>query len=209
MDDIERQLRESAVDKDDADHVPTFRAINLADGRHGIRLENIYWRVLGDAAKHHGLSLARYIGGIATGQHEAKNLTSLLRVSAARWLVDQLEETRSHTGPGVIDALVQASPSPAIALHEDKRIVSYNQAFLNFIQSRFSRFSSNSMARGLRLSLDIPISELAETLRKADGKPVRTGFVLGLDDQRLRGQLSATLGPSPDKTTIIGFVAPL
>lgn len=191
----------------DEDFVPKFRALKVGGSRRGIRLEQIYWTILNEIAAQKGMGLGQYVESVAARFPEAVNITSVLRVNATGWLHDRYEEARRHTGLAVVDALVQACPSPAFALQEGKRIVAYNQAFIGYIQARFSRFSSTSMAKELRLSLDVQIGELAEMLKKADGKPVRTGFVLGIEDQRLRGQLSTTLAPSPDKMTILGYVA--
>lgn len=53
-----------------------------------------------------------------------------------------------------------------------------------------------------KAAIDVP------TIRaSATNRPVRTGFVRGVEDQRLRGPLSTTLAPSPDTVTILGYVA--
>ena len=206
----QRVIGESvASDARDEDFIPKFRAVKVGNSRRGIRLEQIYWTTLNEIASQKGMGLGQYVEGVARSFPEAVNITSVLRVNATGWLHDRYDEARRHTGLAVIDSLVQACPSPAFALQEDKRIVAYNQSFISYIQARFSRFSPASMAKGLRLSLDVQIGELAEMLKKADCKPVRTGFVLGIDDQRLRGQLSTTLAPSPDKMTFLGYVAPM
>lgn len=190
-----------------SDYAQEFRAVKVGSGRRGIRLEHIYWQVLKEITGKQKRSLGDFVAEASGEFPDASNITSVLRVKAARWLWQELQDARSLTSAGVIDGLVQASPAPAFALGEDKRILAYNQAFLNYIQSRFSRFSSSSFAGSFRLSLDVQFSDLAETLRKSPGRPFGTGFVIGFDDQRLRGRLSTILGPSSGQITIIGYVA--
>lgn len=190
------------------DFRPVFKALKSGKERRGIRLEQIYWTVLKQIARSRGLPLGRYVEEVAASLPNDANITSALRVTAVRWLSQRESELSRHTGPAVISAIVQACPTPAFALQDDKRIVAYNQAFIAYIRARFADFSSASMAKGLRLTLDVQIADLVETLRQAGNRPVRTGFMLGIEDQRLRGQLSTTLAPSPDRTVIIGYVAP-
>lgn len=191
---------------DDRDMVTRFRAVKVGDHRRGIRLEQIYWDVLAEMTQRERLPLAHYIEDAARRFPDAVNITSVLRVLVTGWLRERNRELGELTSLGKVDALVQACPSPAFALQEDKRIVAYNPAFLNYVQARFLHFSQVLMAKGLRLSLDVQISELAEALRRAGNKPLRAGFVLGIEDQRLRGQLSTTLAPASDKVTILGYI---
>lgn len=192
--------------QESGDFATRFRAIRAGDARRGIRLEQIYWDILREMTAHEGISLARYVENAAEQFPDAVNITSVLRVLVTGWLRDRNRELAELTGSGRVDALVQACPSPAFALQEDRHIIAYNPAFLNYIQARFSRFSQVLMAKGLRLSLDVQISELVESLSRAGNKPLRTGFVLGIEDQRLRGQLSTTLAPASDKVTILGYI---
>jgi hypothetical protein len=43
-------------------------------------------------------------------------------------------------------------------------------------------------------------------LREDPRTPVNTGFALGVVGRRVRGQLKATLSPTPDKVMVIAFV---
>jgi predicted DNA-binding ribbon-helix-helix protein len=190
------------------DYVPVFRAVRHGDVRRGLRLERIYWNVLKEISRREGIPVGAVIDRIAGGASLQTNLTSAVRVNLMQWLSMELEHTRSHVGLRMVDRLVQACPSPVFALQEDRRIVAYNQAFLNFIQARFSRFSTALIGKGLRLALDMPIAELVATLLEADNRPVITGFAVGMDDQRLRGRISVILAPNPEKHTILGYILP-
>lgn len=192
--------------QDTEDFTTRFRAIQAGGSRRGIRLEQIYWDLLREITQSEGITLSRYIEDAAARFPDAVNITSVLRVQVAGWQRQRNRELVALTDSSGIDALVQACPSPAFALQQDKRIVAYNPAFLNYIQARFSQFSQALMAKGLRLSLDVQISELAEALRNAGNKPLRTGFMLGIEGQRMRGQLSTVLAPSSDKVTILGYI---
>lgn len=202
----ETDAPDTTASQADRDMATRFRAVKVGDRRRGIRLEQIYWDILGDITQREGIPLTRYLEDVDRRFPDAVNITSVLRVLATGWVRERNRELGALAGAGRVDALVQACPSPAFALQEDKRLVAYNPPFLNYIQARFSYFSQNLMARGLRLSLDVQISELADALRRAGNKPLRTGFVLGMENQRLRGHLSTTLAPTADKVTILGYV---
>jgi predicted DNA-binding ribbon-helix-helix protein len=202
------EQEEFSVAEETSDMTPRFRSIKTGSQRRGIRMEQIYWDTLQAISQHEGMTLARYIGDVADRFPDALNITSVLRVLAAAWLRDRNRELRQLTSLNRVDALVKACPSPAFALQENKQIVSYNSAFLHFVHSRLSYSPQGVTAKSLRLSLDVHITELAEALRRADNKPLRTGFVLGIDEKRLRGQLTTTLAPVSDKVTILGYVLP-
>lgn len=189
------------------DFAPIFRAVTVNRERRGVRLEKIYWNTLKEisAAKRQTL-------GDIVSQSEADfpadaNITSVLRVHCMRWLRSRLEAAHTLTDIGVADSLVQVSPVPAFALAEDKRILYSNQPFLRLIQSKFPKAIGETAGQGLRLSLDVQIQELVRTLRENNNKPVSTGFVLGVSDQRVRGRLNAVLAPTATQTVILGYVS--
>ena len=65
-----------------------------------------------------------------------------------------------------------------------------------------------AMARNLRLSLDVQIAELIESIRAKDNMPVGMGFVIGVENQRFRGRVNSVLAPVVDQAVIICYVLP-
>ncbi|MCV0395629.1 MAG: ribbon-helix-helix domain-containing protein [Rhizobiaceae bacterium] len=185
-----------------------FRAVRIGDARRGIRLEQIYWNALKEIAAAEGIAIGDLIRATEESFPDARNITSLLRVMCLGWIQTRLSSVKQLASLSMIDSLVQASPAPAFALTEDKRIVVYNQTFLNFVQSRFSMVTAGSMAKHLRLSLDVQLGDLIQSLSANRNKPVGVGFVLGLDEQRFRGRINVVLAPATEQAIVISYVLP-
>lgn len=189
------------------DYTPIFRAVKVGPDRRGIRLEKIYWNVLKELSVAEGRTLGDIVHQSEAEFREGANITSVLRVMCLQWLRAQLDAVQSQLGVHVIDSLVQVSPVPTFALTEDKRILYSNQPFLLFIQSKFPRVSAGTMGPGLRLSLEVQIQELVRTLKENGNRPISTGFILAVEDQRVRGRLNAVIAPSKAQTIILGYVS--
>jgi predicted DNA-binding ribbon-helix-helix protein len=189
---------------DDAELV--FRAVTARGERRGIRLERIFWSGLSDAAAARGQPLSQLVGDTASGLQAGGNLASALRVTVARHLRDSLEETRRRSSPQLAFAMLQACPSPAFALSADKKIVSYNRAFVTFIQSRFQATDATELLGGLRLSLDSQLDLLLAQLVQDPTAQVTTGFALGLFERRVRGQLRLALAPTTARQIVVAYI---
>ncbi|MBO6719223.1 MAG: ribbon-helix-helix domain-containing protein [Rhizobiaceae bacterium] len=183
-----------------------FRAVAARGKRRGIRLERIFWEVLTATASAEGKTMGDLVATTHDRLPPGGNLSSALRIVGARWLRERLDSYVRATLQENLFAILQACPSPAFALSEDKRIVHYNLPFLNFVQASFVGVERSEVMRGLRLSLDTQLETLLAQLYAHPAEPVGTGFVLGVAERRVRGQLKATLAPSPDKVTVFAFV---
>ncbi|MCR4268619.1 ribbon-helix-helix domain-containing protein [Nitratireductor sp. ZSWI3] len=188
--------------------VPRFRVIRVGDDRRGIRLEEIYWTILKDMASSGGVSVGDVIEGCEARLQPGGNLSSALRVEAARHLQQELGAARLRTGVQAVHNQVMASPSPSFALSDDKRLIAHNPTFMAYVRSRLSRLPQTSTVQGVRLSLDVPFADLVEKLKIPGGGVATVGFVVGVDEQLIRGRLNAVLAPLVDKDAIIGFILP-
>jgi predicted DNA-binding ribbon-helix-helix protein len=189
------------------DFAPVFRAVTVNRERRGVRLEKIYWNTLKEISAAKRQTLGDIVGKSEADFPAGANITSVLRVHCMRWLRSRLEAAHDLTKVGVADSLIQVSPVPAFALAEDKRILYSNQPFLQFIQSKFPKAIGEASGQGPRLSLDVQIQELVRTLKENRNKPVSTGFVLGVNEQRVRGRLNVVLAPTSTQTVILGYVS--
>lgn len=189
------------------DFAPIFRAVTVNRERRGVRLEKIYWNTLKEISTAKRQTLGDIVRQSEADFPADANITSVLRVHCMRWLRSRLEAAHDLTGVGVADSLIQVSPVPAFALAEDKRILYSNQPFLHLIQSKFPKAVGEAPGQGLRLSLDVQIQELVRTLKENRNKPISTGFVLGVNDQRVRGRLNVVLAPTTTQTVILGYVS--
>ena len=192
---------------EDGDFLPEFRAVSVGDHRRGIRLERIYWDVIREMASEGGLAVGEIVKTVANAYPDAKNVTSMLRTVAMKWALSRLDKSRRTFGSNIVNSLVLATPAPAIALGEDKKLVAYNQPFLAYVQSRFAIGPSTNVAKALRFALDVQVSDLIGTLNENGNQPVNTGFALGLDERRVRGRINVLLAPALDSVIVLGFLA--
>lgn len=191
------------------DAMPVFRAVAALGARRGIRLETIFWKTISAMAAANGRTLGQEVGESLTAVPKDGNLASTLRVQAARWLVGRVSELERITAVENVFAIVHASPTPAFVLSTDKKIVQYNQAFLNFIRANLPASELKDVARATRLSLDTQLEQIIELLTNNPKSPVATGFALGIADRRVRGQLRLALAPVASSTLVIAYITQL
>ena len=203
------QPSDKAVDRPpmrDAELV--FRGVEDGGVRRGIRLEAIYWQVLREIADARQKKIGALVGALLADAPEPVNTTAFLRVYCLRWSLDMLASERAITDPSGVGNLVRASPGPAFALGLDKRLIAYNQSFLNYIQARFSYAEAEPVNRDLRLALDVQLSTLVATLKANGNRPLEAGFTVGLGGRRLRGLLNALLAPASGQSIMLCYVLP-
>lgn len=186
--------------------VPVFRAINTPRQRRGIRLEAIYWDGLKNLAADANRSVGEIVEDVVDTAPGESNLASLLRVRVVGWLSERVRRLEALTDADTTDAIIQASPSPAFVLTADKKILFYNRAFLNLIQSRFVTIRPDAMQKGLRLSLDTQLDQVIEGLRSGSATSVVSGFAIGVEERRIRGSVNLVLAPVRRQAMVIAFV---
>ncbi|EKF17342.1 ribbon-helix-helix domain-containing protein [Nitratireductor pacificus] len=197
-----------ALPQDDWAFVPRFRVIRVGEERRGIRLEEIYWATLKDIADSRGVSVGEIVEACERRLERGGNLSSALRVEAAMHLRRAHEAARLRTGLKMVANQVQACPAPCFALSDDRKLIAHNLTFMSFVQSRLLRLPQRSTVQGVRLSLDVPFADLVEKLKMEDSGPATIGFVIGVDEQVIRGRLNAVLAPLVDRDAIVGFILP-
>jgi predicted DNA-binding ribbon-helix-helix protein len=205
---MEHPFEETGNGAHDEDTEPVFRVVEEGGARRGIRLERIFWRALREIAQVRQKKIGALVQSILEEAPQPINTTSLLRVYCLRWALNTLATANEMTGPSSVGNLVRASPGAAFALGLDKRIVAYNQSFLNFVQARFSYEESEPVNRDLRLALDGHLADLAATLKSNGNAPVEVGFVVGIGGRRLRGKLNALLAPASGQSILLCYVLP-
>lgn len=185
---------------------PVFRAITTPRKRRGIRLETIYWQSLKKIAETERTSLGETVERAMDEASGVDNLASVLRVSVTRWLSDRVRTLEALTQIEAISPLVHASPAPTFVITAEKRIVLYNRPLLNLIQSRFPNARADIVYKGLRLSVDTQIDQVIQRLKMGEGTVLSTGFVLGVEGQRLRGLLNFVLAPVHKQSMVIAYI---
>lgn len=188
------------------DAEPVFRVVEDQETRRGIRLERIYWQALRNIAHATAQRPGALVKSIIDQVPGLTNTTSLLRVYCLKWMIGELEAARRLADPSLVINLIRASPGAAFALGLDKRIVAYNQSFLNFVQARFSYTEQNLTGKDLRLALDVHLADLAESLKTNGNTPIVVGFVVGVGERRIRGNLNALLAPVSGQHIVLCYV---
>lgn len=186
---------------------PLFRAVKADGVRRGLSLEPVFWNALEDIAKRDNLTNGMLIAKIA--EHagpQSKNLSSEVR----SYLMDRMSQERSSLEEFLslvkVSRLVHACPAPCFILSVDKRILSYNKAFVGFLQLRFATVESGNFLKSLILTLDIPIERTIENLKDNSASNVTSGFSIGMSGQSVRGQLSLVYIEISGTPSVISYI---
>lgn len=193
-----------APGRDDAS--PVFRAVMAVGRRRGLRLEKSFWSALETIGKRDGVKISDIIERLEENGANTGNLASLLRVYALGWLESCLGEVEEKTAPEKLHALVNACPSPALALSEGKGLRFYNAAFLRYIRMSMPAAEFDQMHTKLQLKIDMNTGDLIERLKSGEAENISLGFVIGLNNRTVNGKLKAVLAPSGGEDFVIGYI---
>lgn len=183
-----------------------FRTVTTPDGRAGIRIEKIFWESLTDISVSLGIKRSALV---ATVIERAKagniNVASALRSYVA--LVQRNENARLKgllTTQQVVK-LQQLSPVPSFALTRQKRLISANAEFVQYLRGISGDPASAVTPEVAQLSLDRPIEELFEELR-SDGASARCVLTIRVDDRNRRAACKVVAVPPLPAQAIVGYL---
>lgn len=187
---------------------PHFRAINSGGKRRGFRLEGVFWKALEAVTRSEGVSVAEYItklNDIRTGE---SGLSSHLRASIMQKVLEQHERLCERIEKFNSRTIVAACPVPGFIISVNKRILYQNSGFLMYLQTRFNGLDSVEALGNIKLTLEAPLIDLIEEMKRDSSRPKYTGFTVGYGERRLRGRLSMALAPDmDDPPAAIAFVS--
>jgi hypothetical protein len=143
----------------------------------------------------------------ASQMPESGNLASLLRVLSLKWALRRLDTVEDISSMANINAIIQASPSPAILLTQEKKVQFFNDPFLSMLRQRLPLSDTAQLTKGLRFSVDTQIEEAIATLRRNKGKTLNTGFTIAVGTQTMKGQINLALAPTHEKSMLIGYIS--
>ena len=188
------------------DLIPEFRVVSSKGVRRGIRLERFFWTALRRRARERKLTIGALVEEIANANDDTANLTSAIRVTSAHWLAESNAELAKLSSLSLVSALLAACPSPAFTLTANKKILNFNAPFQTLIRRQLPLLRPDDNRQDMRLSLDVGVPDIFTRLDSNAGAPVVTGFVLGANDRRYRGQISAVRAPLRDPACLMAFV---
>lgn len=186
---------------------PHFRAVGSGAERRGIRLERIYWDCLSRITADTGISMANLVQRVATRFPENGNLASLLRVVAFRWVSGRLESQEDKAVLENLGAIVHASPVPTLVMTRERRILLFNEQFVNMLRLKFSIEKTTAIAWDLKFFIDAHIDEAIETLNAKRGSVIKTGFSAVLNGRSMQGKMNIASVPAQQKNMLIGYVS--
>jgi predicted DNA-binding ribbon-helix-helix protein len=187
---------------------PHFRAINSGGKRRGFRLEGVFWKALDAVTRSEGVSVAEYISKLNDSRTGDNGLSSHLRASIMQRVLEQHERLRDRFSKFNSKTIVAACPVPGFIISVDKRILYQNSGFLMYLQTRFTGLDSVEALSNIKLTLETPLIDMIEEMKRDSSRPKYTGFTVGYGERRLRGRLSMALAPDmDDPPAAIAFVS--
>jgi predicted DNA-binding ribbon-helix-helix protein len=185
---------------------PEFRVVVRNGNRRGIRLERFFWAALKRFAESRNITLGKVVEEIAQVAPETGNLTSAIRVACARWLADENAELRKLASLRSVNAVLTACASPAFAMSSSRKILTFNPAFQQLVRRHLTTQQSDDGRRDIKLALDLEVADIVARLAVDGDRPVVTGFVVGAEDRRYRGQINIVRAPASESEVLLAFV---
>lgn len=187
---------------------PHFRAINSGGKRRGFRLEGVFWTALEAVTRRDGLSVADYVARLSEHKTGESGLSSYLRASIMHRVLEQHDRLSHRIDSFSSRSIVAACPVPAFIISVDKKILFQNSGFLMYLQTRFSGLDNIEALSNLKLTLETPLVDLIEDMRRDSTRPKSTDFTIGYGERRMRGRLNMALAPDmDDPPAAIAFVS--
>jgi predicted DNA-binding ribbon-helix-helix protein len=179
-----------------------FRVLRLGKTRKGFRLETPFWQALEIVAREKGRTLEDEISAKLDTLPEGANQSSALRVGAiedmiAFWQVAESRASRLQWGH-----VLEASPSPAFALTESRRIICANSALVKAVRGH--RLADG--AGPTEISIDLPAQAVGETLRTGAHVLTNALFRSGPFRFSARARLVGHVNGAGTNRVVIGFV---
>lgn len=187
---------------------PHFRAINSGGKRRGFRLEGVFWKALDAVTRNDGVTVSDYVAKLNDHKTGDSGLSSFLRASIMQRVLEQDDKMRKRLESFNSRTIVAACPVPGFIISVDKKILFQNSGFLMYLQTRFTGLDSIEALSNIKLTLEMPLVELIDEMRRDSSRPKYTGFTVGYGERRMRGRLSMALAPDMDEPpAAIAFVS--
>jgi len=187
---------------------PHFRAINSGGKRRGFRLEGVFWKALDSVTRNAGMSVADYVSKLNDVKTGESGLSSYLRASIMQGVLEQHDRLLNRIESFNSRTIVAACPVPGFIISIDKKILYQNNGFLMYLQTRFTGLDNVEALGNIKLTLETPLIELIDEMRRDSSRPKYTGFTVGYGERRMRGRLSMALAPDmDDPPAAIAFVS--
>jgi len=149
----------------------TPRIIQFQGKRSCIRLENVYWNILEDAARAKKCKFNELVHNYYNDPRGERNKTAFLRCQAVEWLSNQVEEAQEqlHLKNTELQAILKVTIQPAIVFSKLQSLSRFNQAFRDWIVEHIGPRHVNLDYGKLRVSFRRSYNALMDLLDSGGG----------------------------------------
>lgn len=187
------------------ERVPEFRVVTVGTRRRGIRLERLYWRILGEIAERRGMRRSRLIASVLESEDLGNdNAASILRCFALDTIDGERSTLVGRTSSSYVIGLLQQAPIPAFAINRQKKLHQVNQEFIQLLRGISGDNTQRIHADVVQLTLETPLDELFQHLSEA--KSAHTNYLLQLDDKQRRGRTKLVAVPPSPAHVLVGYI---
>ena len=149
----------------------TPRIIQFQGKRSCIRLEDVYWNILEDAARAKKCKFNELVHTYYNDPRGERNKTAFLRCQAVEWLSNQVEEANEqlHLKNTELQAILKVTIQPAFVFSKMQSLSRFNKAFRSWINEHVGPRHSNLDYSKLRVSFRRSYNALMDMLDAGGG----------------------------------------
>jgi predicted DNA-binding ribbon-helix-helix protein len=158
------------------DNVPAFdsltpRIIQFQGKRSCIRLEDVYWGILEDAARAKKLKFNELVHTFYHDPRGERNKTAFLRCQAVEWLSGQVDVAHEQLRlkQTELRSILRVTIQPAIVFSKMQSVSRHNQAFRDWITEHLGPKAINLDYSKLRISFRRSYNAIMEVLAQGGG----------------------------------------
>lgn len=182
-----------------------FRTVTASAGRHGMRLEQTYWKALDNIAVASGMKRNAYIGHIVERAHEGGlNASSAVRSVVTDHLLSQNERLAPLANASRLLTMLQMAPSPSFALDRSKRIVKVNFEFMRYLRSVAGSTTGSVPVDTAQLTLDRPTEQIFAEVEP--GTSIECGVAIRVDNRERRSTARILVVPPGPASVLVGYL---
>ena len=178
-----------------------FRVLRLGRSRKAFRLEKPFWRALEIIARVKGRTLEEEVGSRLDGAPDGANHSSALRMGAIEDMIAFWQMAESRASRLQWAHVLEASPSPAFALTESRRIICANAALMRAV--RRHRLAATGPAE---IAIELPAQAMDEALRSGGHVLTTALFRSGPFRFSARARLAGHVDGPEASRVVIGFL---
>lgn len=179
-----------------------FRVLRLGSLRKAFRLENPFWQALEIIARQKGRTLEEEVRSKLDAVPEDANHSSALRMGAIEDMIASWQMAESRASRLQWAHVLEASPSPAFALTESRRIICANAALMKAVRG-------HRLAAGTgpaEIAIELPAQAVGEALRSGGHVLTTALFRSGPFRFSARARLAGHVNGPDSNRVVIGFL---